>query len=216
MNSSQGAPVQTGAALGYSFCRGRGEVAQKSKELYLAKVLGPHFSPIFEARGVRRRAMLGFSRFERRSRSLRYVESGELRKARQGAASHGPRPEIGEKCGLAIDVSAITNSDNRDQQVATLVRVDYAVSSDSKTAKTFPSSTQCFSLFGIVTEAINSLDDPQAVLFRESGYLFDSTPLPTDSDLSQAQVLCGFRRVQPIRRRDRGIGSERVRDPHIH
>jgi hypothetical protein len=39
MNSSQGAPVHTGAALGCSFCCGRGEVAQKTKKLYLAKVL---------------------------------------------------------------------------------------------------------------------------------------------------------------------------------
>ena len=39
MNSSQGAPVHTGAALGCSFCCGRGEVAQKTKELCLTKVL---------------------------------------------------------------------------------------------------------------------------------------------------------------------------------
>jgi hypothetical protein len=39
MNLSQGAPVYTGAALGCSFCCGRGEVAQHTKELCLAKVL---------------------------------------------------------------------------------------------------------------------------------------------------------------------------------
>ena len=38
MNSSKGAPVYTGAALGFSFCCGRGEVARKTKELYFAKV----------------------------------------------------------------------------------------------------------------------------------------------------------------------------------
>ncbi len=37
MDSSQGAPVYTGAALGCSFCCGRGEVARKTKDLYLAK-----------------------------------------------------------------------------------------------------------------------------------------------------------------------------------
>ena len=34
MNSSQGAPVYTGAALGFFFCCGRGDVAQKTKELF--------------------------------------------------------------------------------------------------------------------------------------------------------------------------------------
>ncbi|MFT5701822.1 MAG: hypothetical protein ACI8ZB_004723 [Desulforhopalus sp.] len=37
MNSFQGAPVHTGAALGFSFCCGRGEAAQKTKELDLSK-----------------------------------------------------------------------------------------------------------------------------------------------------------------------------------
>ncbi len=34
------------------------------------------------------------------SRSLHYVAEGKSRKALLGAAYRGPRPEIGEKCGL--------------------------------------------------------------------------------------------------------------------
>jgi DNA-binding transcriptional ArsR family regulator len=57
--------------------------------------------------------------------------------------------------GSAIHLAAMTHTNDRDQEVATLVRIDDSVWADSKTAEALPFGTHDRSLLGIVAEAFD-------------------------------------------------------------